>query len=172
MLHGSAVMPFAVRLQAFAKRPQTSAEGGLRFLKCRKIGVFFPRLLNRHGARAFDGEFSQYSNALANFCFQLCSLRAGLFCTKHITDEMPKSPRARKTLQPLLVLRGSLQKRNNEHRGPDPERFGIVPGTGLHGLTYRCTEWTRCAAMAIWTTSQINWITTITQTMDRPEWIQ
>jgi len=83
-------MPLAVRLQAFAKRPQTSAECGLRFLKCEKIGVFFPRLLSRHGARALDGEFSQHSKALADFRLQLCSLRAGLFCTKHITGEMPK----------------------------------------------------------------------------------
>ena len=84
-------MPFAVRLQAFAKRPQASAERGLRLLECGKVGVFFPSLLNRYGARTFDGEFSQYSNALADFCLQLCSLGAGLFCTKHITDEMPKN---------------------------------------------------------------------------------
>ena len=131
MLHGSAVMPFAVRLQAFAKRPQTSAEGGLRFLKCRKIGVFFPRLLNRHGARAFDGEFSQYSNALANFCFQLCSLRAGLFCTKHITDEMPKSPRARKASQSLVVLRAACRNAAMNIEGPirnDSESF-LEPGS-------------------------------------------
>jgi len=91
VLHASAVMPFAVRLKAFAERPQSSGERGLRFLERGEVGVLFSGLLNRYRAGAFHGEFGEHANALADLCLQLYSLGAGLFCTKHITDEMPKN---------------------------------------------------------------------------------
>ena len=105
VLHASAVMPFAVRLKAFAERPQSSGERGLRFLERGEVGVLFSGLLNRYRAGAFHGEFGEHANALADLCLQLCSLGAGLFCTKHITDEMPKNREGGRRRSLLLYCR-------------------------------------------------------------------